>query len=199
MHLGYEILTLTNLAEGLNWTATNLSADVNELLAKPVADRSDNEVVLLNRLLLEKSFPGRIAPSTLGDPVFKWGCLVYMVLYCFVGWLLTLGFLGLFRRYFSHPHAMWRYLADSAYWLYIVHLPLLYVLEIPMATWQAPWLVKFALLNAVAFAILLSSYHFLVRSSFIGETLNGRRYRSARVWVTVRPAKPQPPSTVSGI
>ncbi len=194
-HLSYEILTLTNLPDGLNWKEVNLSAEANGLLAKPAAERSFNEALLLNRLLLEKSFPGRIAASTLGDPVFARLRVAYTGFYCLVGWLLTFGFLGLFRRYFSHPHATWRYFADSAYWLYIVHLPLLFLLEIPMATWEAPWLVKFALLNAVAFAILLSSYHFFVRSSIIGKTLNGRRYpfvRSfGRAGTTVPPEKPK--------
>jgi hypothetical protein len=61
--------------------------------------------------------------------------------------------------------------------MYIVHLPLLFVLEIPIATLQVPWVLKFTFLNLVTFGILLASYHFLVRLTIIGETLNGRRYK----------------------
>jgi Acyltransferase family len=177
MHLGYEILTLTNLAAGLEGDEQRFGPEASALLRKRIADRSAEEVMLLNRLLLERSFPGVLATSTRGDSRFQWGCNVYLVLYCLVSWLLTFGFLGFFRRYFSHPHAVWRYLADSAYWMYIVHLPLLFVLEIPIATLQVSWVLKFALLNIVAFGILLASYHFLVRSTIVGETLNGRRYK----------------------
>jgi hypothetical protein len=38
------------------------------------------------------------------------------------------------------------------------------------------WPVKFLLLNAATFGVLIASYHYLVRSTIIGETLNGRRY-----------------------
>jgi hypothetical protein len=30
--------------------------------------------------------------------------------------------------------------------------------------------------NAVTFALMFASYHYLVRSTFIGQVLNGRRY-----------------------
>jgi peptidoglycan/LPS O-acetylase OafA/YrhL len=170
-------LTLNHLAAGLKGDELRFGSETSGLLRKPAAERSPEEVRLLNRLLLEKSFPETIAASTLSDSRFIWGCRANLVLYCLVSWLLTFGFLGFFRRYFSHPHEVWRYLADSAYWMYIVHLPLLFVLEIPIATLQVPWVLKFALLNIVAFGILLASYHFLVRSTIVGETLNGRRYK----------------------
>ena len=175
VNLDLEILTATNLADGLKWAAP-LPAKAAQVLTKPFAQRTLAEVLLLNRLLLETSFPGRIASSTLEKPAYRWGCVGYAVAYCLVGWLLTLGFLGLFRQCFGHPHATWRYFADAAYWMYIVHLPLLFVIEIPIATWQMAWPVKFLLLNAATFGVLIASYHYLVRSTIIGETLNGRRY-----------------------
>jgi hypothetical protein len=38
------------------------------------------------------------------------------------------------------------------------------------------WSVKYLLSIAGATPVLLLSYHYLVRSTFIGATLNGRRY-----------------------
>lgn len=49
-------------------------------------------------------------------------------------------------------------------------------LQIWMAPWPWPGLVKFLLLNLITFAILFSSYHYFVRSTFIGRLLNGQSY-----------------------
>ena len=37
---------------------------------------------------------------------------------------LTAGSLGLFLHSARHNSAGWRYLSDSSYWVYIIHLPL---------------------------------------------------------------------------
>ena len=37
-------------------------------------------------------------------------------------------------------------------------------------------MVKFDLLNLIAFTVLFASYHYLVRSTFIGRMLNGQSY-----------------------
>ena len=39
---------------------------------------------------------------------------------------LTAGSLGLFLRFVRNESAGWRYLSDSSYWVYIVHLPLVF-------------------------------------------------------------------------
>ena len=54
--------------------------------------------------------------------------------------------------------------------------PLVPFLQIWMAAWPWPGLVKFLLLNLISFMILYASYHYLVRSTFIGNVLNGKKY-----------------------
>jgi hypothetical protein len=44
-----------------------------------------------------------------------------------------------------------------------------------MAKWSAPWWIQWPLINAIAFPLLLLSYHWLVRGTFIGAWLNGKR------------------------
>jgi peptidoglycan/LPS O-acetylase OafA/YrhL len=126
--------------------------------------------------VLEEVFAG----SVVGNPrELSWYApvkLVYSIGYAVVMWLLVLGTLGFFHDRFPEHSPRWRYVADSSYWIYLLHIPLVPALQVWMATWPAPGVVKFVLLNGVAFAILFTSYHYLVRSTFIGQVLNGRRY-----------------------
>lgn len=111
----------------------------------------------------------------------RWECSVgikvgYFFGYAFASWMLTFAMLGIFRSFFSHPSRSIRYLADSSYFLYLVHLPLQFEFSIYMANWDANAIVKFAAYNLLTFAVLLPIYHLYVRSTFIGFILNGRTY-----------------------
>ena len=80
-------------------------------------------------------------------------------------------------RFFDGDSPVRRYLADASYWIYIVHLPVLFVLQVAVLELPLHWSIKFPFILAVAMAVLLGSYHALVRYTMIGEVLNGRRYR----------------------
>ncbi|MEK7406732.1 MAG: acyltransferase family protein [Acidobacteriota bacterium] len=96
-------------------------------------------------------------------------------------WFLIFGFIGLFLRYLSRPSVVFRYLSDSAYWLYLIHPPLLVVLQ--MAVGAMPWSahLKAAFVLLAATPLLLLSYHFLVRPTWLGALLNGRRHNPGTV------------------
>ena len=59
-------------------------------------------------------------------------CTLFSVLYA---WLMVFGFIGLFRRFFPGGNQRIRYVADSSYWLYVMHLPPIMLLQIWMADW----------------------------------------------------------------
>jgi len=101
---------------------------------------------------------------------------LHAALYALMMWGFVLGFLGAFIRFRGTPSARWRYVADSSYWIYLVHLPLVVWLQILVARWPLHWTVKWPLLISVATPVLFLSYHHLVRPTFIGAQLNGRRY-----------------------
>ncbi len=108
----------------------------------------------------------------LDDRTLAWFTAAYMVgIWCWI-----FGLIGLGVRYLSDANPTRRYLADASYWMYIVHLPVLAF----FAAWWNPlplhWTVKYPLQIAATMGVLLISYKYLVRSSFIGATLNGRRY-----------------------
>lgn len=153
-----------------------LSAERATTCALAPEARDADETFLLNRRLVEATFPQALSATIDVDrPFMRWKPL-YAYAYGLTGWLLTLGFLGCFRRFFSRPSPRFRYLADSSYWLYIMHLPVLYHIQILIAPWELPWPVKYVIYLVPTMIVLLLSYHYLVRSTVIGQVLNGRRY-----------------------
>jgi peptidoglycan/LPS O-acetylase OafA/YrhL len=92
-------------------------------------------------------------------------------------WLMLFGITGLFVRYLNAPSRRWRYIADSSYWLYLLHLPLMIWLPLLLEGVALPAVVKALLVMTAAVSALLLSYHFCVRYTFIGRVLNGTRVR----------------------
>ena len=104
-----------------------------------------------------------------------------MVAVSLAGWLLGFGLLGAAVRFLDREHTWIRYLADASYWMYLVHLPLLVLFEIPLADLGWPVPVKLLVTWVVTTAVLLITYELLVRHTWLGAWLNGRRYpRRAR-------------------
>lgn len=91
-------------------------------------------------------------------------------------WAWVYALLGLSVR-FLHAERPWiRYLADASYWMYLIHLPLLVGFEILLVSQPWPILLKLGLTWLVVGAVMVVSYHLLVRSTPIGRWLNGHRY-----------------------
>ncbi|HEU4653693.1 MAG TPA: acyltransferase family protein, partial [Steroidobacteraceae bacterium] len=106
----------------------------------------------------------------------SWIKLTYAVAYTLAAWSWVFGLVGVGLRFFSNGRPVVRYLADSSYWVYLAHLPLVFALQLVVLKWPLHWAVKFPLIVSTALALLLLSYHFVVRNTVIGEVLNGRRY-----------------------
>jgi peptidoglycan/LPS O-acetylase OafA/YrhL len=96
-------------------------------------------------------------------------------------WLLIFGLLGLFVRRLSAPRPLVRYLSDASYWMYLTHLAPAAWLPGVFAHLDLPAAIKFLLVFGITMLVTLVTYHYLVRTTAIGELLNGRRYpRAAR-------------------
>ena len=90
-------------------------------------------------------------------------------------WLTVFGLLGVFLRWLNRPSAAVRYLSDASYWIYLVHLPVVGLVQVLLYPLPWPALVKFIASIAVALAVGLVSYRDLVRQTFLGRWLNGSR------------------------
>jgi glucans biosynthesis protein C len=100
----------------------------------------------------------------------------YAASYALAVWCWCLGLTGLAVAFRSRENPRWRYLADAAYFLYLTHVPLVWGLQAWMMDWPLPWALKFPLLLAITLAVLLLLYRYLVRDTFVGRFLSGRRY-----------------------
>src|SRR5688572_30069432 len=90
-------------------------------------------------------------------------------------WLMTGGLLGLFPRHFATSRGAWKYLADASYWCYLAGFPIQTALQIWLAPHALPILAEFLFVNVLTFGLLLASYEWLVRHSWVGLMLNGKR------------------------
>lgn len=91
-------------------------------------------------------------------------------------WLFSFGITGLFIRYGSNHSVRMRYVSDASYWFYIIHLPLTTLIPGLIASWPLPAVVKFLIVLTATALVCALTYHYLVRSTFIGKFLNGRKY-----------------------
>jgi glucans biosynthesis protein C len=105
--------------------------------------------------------------------------LAYAATYSIALWCWVFGLIGMVERLCTGPSARWRYLADASYWMYLIHVPIVWGLAAWMMRWPQSWMLKFPLILAIAAVVLLASYHYLVRPSFLGQFLNGRKYPRA--------------------
>ncbi len=98
----------------------------------------------------------------------------YAGLYALGSWTWTFAIVGIALRFFSVERARMRYVADASYWVYIAHLPVVFLLQAALVTLPWHWSAKFMLIMAVALPVLFASYHVMVRRTVIGKVLNGR-------------------------
>jgi peptidoglycan/LPS O-acetylase OafA/YrhL len=95
-------------------------------------------------------------------------------------WLMVGGLVGLFLRYLSRERAWVRWLADSSYWCYLASLPPVILFQYALVTWDVAAVVKFSVVTAATTVVLLASYRWLVRYTWVGRLLNGPRERESR-------------------
>lgn len=95
-------------------------------------------------------------------------------------WLLIYGFIGLFQRYLHGESARMRYLSDSAYFLYLAHMPVIIVFQLLLGPVAWAPLAKIPVVLTLTTLAMVPMYHYLVRPTFVGAMLNGRRYPIGR-------------------
>lgn len=92
-------------------------------------------------------------------------------------WLMVLGLIGVFRRFFAAENRRIRYLSDASYWIYLAHLPLVIALQVWVSNWEVHHGPKFLLVGLLTLGLLLLFYEYGVRYTWVGALLNGKKTR----------------------
>jgi len=114
-------------------------------------------VAFLWRLAVE--LPGQAFPATA-----SW---LVATLEAFLSVWLTLLCLLAGQRLLNRPSATMQYLAQSAYWTYLLHLPLLFALQYLLMGMALAWPLKFMLASGGTLVLCLLSYQLLVRHTLL--------------------------------
>jgi glucan biosynthesis protein C len=110
-----------------------------------------------------------------GHPHFTAAHVGFVLGYALLMWTLVMLTLGVFRKLISQPWPVIRYLADSSFWMYLMHLPVVVWLQVAVAEIEVHWSLKLAFISGATVGLALLSYDLLVRSTWLGALLNGRR------------------------
>lgn len=113
-------------------------------------------------------------PSASGIPI-PTEPLLYVASYSIALVCGALAFVGAGVRYLNRQSPRVRYLADASYWMYLAHLPVVMALQTVFMLTPWHWALKYALINVWCVAFLLVTYHYGVRSTWVGQLLNGSR------------------------
>jgi len=141
--------------------------------SRPISERTEDARAWVNLLLLQAAFPDSLHPH---NPRPALESAAYFYLYALSTWLLVNAWFGFFEEYFSGNNPKVRYYSDSAYWLYLLHVVVQFEMSLWLGDLEWPVPVKFIVYLAGTFLVTVTTYHYLVRSTWIGRWLNGRRY-----------------------
>jgi glucans biosynthesis protein C len=84
-------------------------------------------------------------------------------LYCLgSAWTIS-AFMGLFLRYLDRPSRTWRYLADTALWVYLIHQPLVIIGLAMFRPLHLTWWAQTATVSIIDVAAALLLYEAIVR------------------------------------
>ena len=105
-----------------------------------------------------------------------WSKVVLAFVRASLCWTLCFGFLGMAHRLLAKPSPGIRYLADSAYWVYWIHLTITFKLS--YLAQQVPWgssLFRSFIVLVVSTFLVYWSYNKFVRYSWMGNFFMGRK------------------------
>ena len=103
--------------------------------------------------------------------------MLLVMLESYLSVFLTIISLILGKRYLNFSNKYMRFISDSSYWIYIIHFPLVTYIQVFLVTAPFSGYFKLILSSAILLVIGCITYRYMVRYTFIGTMLNGKRIR----------------------
>ncbi|WP_154222035.1 acyltransferase family protein [Marinicella rhabdoformis] len=126
-----------------------------------------------------KTIPDVISPQMAmmlaGNGSMSWSHLPVALAESVVALYMTLFCLLLGQRYLNRSNKQLKLWADASYWIYLIHLPLLFMVQFYLmdSGWHMGW--QFLTSCAVTLGVGMLSYLVMVRPTPLGWLLNGRK------------------------
>ena len=111
--------------------------------------------------------------------------LVAVLAQSFCTWALIYFFVGVTLRYFDRPSPWVLYTSQSAYWVFLLHMPVIAFVAWWLLRYDIPALAKFLVVAGIATFVCFSTYHYAVQRTWISRFLNGKRFDLDWPWRTM--------------
>ena len=98
------------------------------------------------------------------------------LLHCLTMWSLSFAIIGMFIKFASGRSQFWRYVADSSYFVYIIHVHVFLLAQALVFFLDIGAVAKLALSSIASMIAALFLYHLFARHTWISMLLNGRKY-----------------------
>jgi glucan biosynthesis protein C len=89
--------------------------------------------------------------------------VIAYAIYCLGSACTSFGFIGVFLRYLDYPSRTWRYLADTALWVYLIHQPLVLIGLAGARPFNLTWWALTAVVSTFTVVGSLVLYEAIVR------------------------------------
>ena len=106
--------------------------------------------------------------------------LLAILLSCSSSYLLVIGFWGIAYNLKLPDSKTLRYITDSSYWVYIINMPIVTIIQIVLMPFDISIFLKFIIVLCSGLFISMFSYEYFVRYTFIGTILNKKRHRKPK-------------------
>lgn len=108
--------------------------------------------------------------------------VIAIVLHGFATWALIWLFVGIALRYFDRGTAWTLYTSQSAYWVYLLHLPVICFVGWLLVPVDVHGAAKFTVVMLVTTVVCFTTYHYWVQDTWLGAFLNGKRFTLDWPW-----------------
>ena len=122
-----------------------------------------------------------------GGPEISFQKIILAVLGAYVTLYMVLVMLIIGKDFFDKRSAAVKLIADSSYWIYLIHIPIIFAIQFALMDVSWPLWAEFTLSALGAFAVGFITYLLLVRWTPIGWLLNGRKKRGEVLQVAAAP------------
>lgn len=116
--------------------------------------------------------------------------VIAVLLHGICTWSLIYAFLGGALRLFDRESPWTLYASQSAYWVYLVHMPFVCIGAWMLAAHDLPAVLKALATIAFTTVMCFTSYHYWVQRTWVSRFLNGKRFDLDWPW-RPRPVEPE--------